>query len=139
MAINYVRGGLPILPIPEPSVEAPTPADFRAEFPAFASDTDYPDALITRMGKEALSIHALSEVAHRYCLAHLLVLSKAAVAVQDGGAGEIKSEGIGKKRVGYMTQAETERDVFFSTTSYGRAFLTHERRTPARQMSIRVF
>ena len=139
MAINYAGAEGPILPIPEPAVEAPTPAEFREEFPAFESATAYPDAMINRAGTEALQIHAVSEVAHRYCMAHLLVLRKAEAPVQDGGSGEVKSEGIGKKRVNYMTQALGAREVFFSTTSYGRAFLTHERRTAGRVMSVRIY
>lgn len=126
------NGYNPIQPIPGPSVEAPTAAEFRTEFPAFADDTAYPDAMINRLAEVALSIHALNEMANRYCLAHLLVVEGQHSTVADAGVGEVASEGIGKKRTSYKTQAANAREVFFSTTSYGRSFLTLERRTPAR-------
>ena len=99
---------------------------FRTQFPEFASTLD---GVINRTLEEALEIHSASARATLFLTAHLLVINADGTAPLDGGSGVITSETIGSLKKEYKTQAESERDVFYAQTSYGRRFLNLERRS----------
>ena len=110
-----------------------TPDSFRTKFPEFVALTD---EAITQLVSEAEEIHTVSDNAQFYLVAHLAALDHAErptgqVAQVDDGGGAWMSMGIGPRRVSYKTQAEEERDVFYTRTPYGRRFLALERRRTA--------
>ena len=107
-------------------------AAVRAKIPELTVQA-YPDAAVTAAIGTAKQIAAATDEIWLHCTAHLLVLPRTTVV--DGGRGEVKSELEGPKQVQYMTQARDERDVFFSTTAYGRLVLMLEERSPAAQFS----
>ena len=117
----------------------PVPASllpaFREQFAEFAPHND---VVVAEWLGVAREIHSLSTRATLYLAAHLLTLDQAEPnsEVKDN-AGVLTSEGVGPKRAAYLTQAESERDVFFARTKYGRTFLTLERRATA--FSARVY
>ena len=106
---------------------------FRARFAEFAAT---PDAEVELWLETAVEIHGLSTRATLYLTAHLLTLDAAerqagAVAPLDDRGGIIVEEQFGPQRIKFMQQAAEEKDVFFARTSYGRLFLTLERRATA--------
>ena len=110
-----------------------TVADFRENFPEFASSDDYTDVYLTRMLNFARKIHSIDDIISYWCLAHLVALDAAegisaadspALAV-DGGSGVITEEQTGPSKAKYRVQS----DPFFARTSYGRMFLTLESRS----------
>lgn len=120
----------------DPASTALLPA-FREQFPEF-SPANYTDEVVVEWLGVARDIHSLSSRATLYHAAHLLTLDQAepSTEVKDN-AGVLTSEGVGPKRATYLTQAESERDVFFARTKYGQIFLTLERRATA--FSARVY
>ena len=112
-----------------------TVADFRAKFPEFVGTAD---AAVSTLITEAYGITDVARSATLYCIAHLAALEAESTAKLDGGSGVVKSETIGPRKVEYMTQAKTEREVFFATTAYGRRVLRIESRTPKSVMSVAV-
>ena len=113
----------------------PTLADFRLYLPQF---TDTPDATVERALLIVQEIHSRSKLAAVYCAAHILTLEADDTDQPDGGHGEISSETIGPSETTYVTQAEQGREAFFTTTLYGRTFLTLEKRNPEHAFSARV-
>ena len=100
-------------------------ASFRAEFPEFSTTSD--DA-VNRFLALAKLIHTVREAATLYCTAHLLKLEQSREAGNVTSA-EISSRGVGPMNASYLTQAETGRESFFTSTSYGKIFLTLEKRS----------
>lgn len=113
----------------------PSVADFAAAFPEFSVDSsDVQGALDT-----ACAIHSFKPLATLYLAAHLLVLASEDQAGPDGGSGEVTSEtSVGNKLTQYKAMAETGGEVFFTRTSYGRTFLTLEKRTARHGLSVMV-
>ena len=111
------------------AVEAPTPAKFLSTFPEITVSSD---AVVNAAGELALRISNVSQDAVLYLTAHLLSIQSEDTGAPDGGAGEVVSERTGPMDTKYLVQAETNREVFFTRTSYGRMFLILERRAPAR-------
>ena len=110
---------------------------FRATFTELASVTD---EKVTRFLEEARLIHAIRETATLYCAAHLVVLDRDEGAYTvDGGAGLVEGETVGPGMTTFKSQAKDEQETFFARSSYGRMFLTLERRTPEKIMSMRVY
>ena len=104
--------------------------NFKANFTELTGLTD---TEIERILYQALQLHKHSPQATQYCAAHLYVLLKKSEAANDpidGGGGEVAKDQIGAQVQEYRVMAEKGREVFFSTTSYGRHFLTLEKRTP---------
>ncbi len=80
--------------------------------------------------EEAPLLTNVSVAATVYCAAHLVALLEEQTGHPDGGAGVIQEEQIGPRRVVYMELAETEREIFFASTTYGRRMMALESRTP---------
>ena len=114
-----------------------TLAEFRQRFPEFAA-TD--DAVISSLIPQAYEISDVSAEASAYCLAHLVSLEaeRPADGAPDGGAGVVRSETIGPRRIDYMTQAARNREAFFEPTIYGRRVLTLESRSPMAAIGVVV-
>lgn len=107
-----------------------TSVNIRAAFPEFADTNTYPAALINAAIATAYALTDVSAEATKHCVAHLLALHQQQVAEADGGAGEITAERTGPTMRQFMTQAESGREVFFTSTAYGRSCLALEKRTP---------
>ena len=110
-------------------------ADFRARFSEFGSVAD---ELVSQHIPQAYELSDISEEATLYCLAHLLALHPTSRGKADGGAGEVTSDRIGPKTQAFMTQAETNREVFFTSTPYGRRMLALETRNIAAVVGVRT-
>ena len=108
-----------------------TASEFRGRFPEF-SESRFSGPVVDRAIKTAYLITDVTHEATGYCIAHLLSTMEAHAAEMDGGAGEITSETTGPRMQSFMTQAEKGREVFFTTTPYGRTCLTLEKRSPRR-------
>lgn len=128
-----------------------TLAEFRQRFPEFtytAAAGDEPasgvsDSVISPLIAQAYEISDTSAEASVYCLAHLVSLeverlTDASNGAPDGGAGVVKAETIGPRRIDYMTQASKGREAFFEPTFYGRRVLTLESRTPEAVIGVVV-
>ena len=113
-----------------------TPGAVKSRFDEFAA---VDDAVVQTLIDEAYRITDVNPDATLYCVAHLLALEEEHTGKPDGGSGVIMGESIGPRSVTYRTQAQTEREVFFATTSYGRRVLAIEARTPAAGFSFKVF
>ena len=114
-----------------------TVADVRARFSEFGAAA-FPAALVSDLIAEAYSITDVSREATLYCVAHLLSLEEQNHARPDGGSGEVVTETTGPFTANFRSQADSGRDVFFSTTPYGRRVMTLERRSPKAVMGILV-
>ena len=106
---------------------AVTLSDFRTQFPEFPQATS-PDENVNRVLAEAREIHCVSDLATLFCAAHLLALDEGPKGI-GAGSGEATMKQAGPLRVRYLTQAKTGRQVFFSSSTYGRRFLTLELRS----------
>ena len=102
-------------------------AAFQARFPEFDSAVD---SRVQAALDEANLIHSIRELATLYCAAHLLTLDNqlASDGAFAGSPSEVKSRQVGPLRSDYVTQAKAGWQAFFSSTAYGRRFLTLERR-----------
>ena len=109
----------------------PTATNFRERYSEFAADT-YPDATITGAIATAMQISNVSEEAILACTAHLLTIRAQETGKIDGGAGEVQWEMQGRRQVQYVTMAKQggDRASFFTTTAYGRLFLTLQDAAP---------
>lgn len=107
---------------------------FRARFNEFAGTTDESVELAL---EEALILHSVVPLATLYAAAHLLKLDADTAAGRDRG-GEVSEESAGPLKTKYRTQADTGADSFWTSTSYGRRFLTLEKRTPRHALSVYV-
>ena len=104
-------------------------AGFRAQIPGVFADQS--DADITASINEALLISDVLEEATLYLAAHLMAVKTEWQSTPDGGSGVVAKETIGPRSIEYMTTAgESERRAFFSTTPFGRMYMTLEDRTP---------
>ena len=111
---------------------APGVPDFRAQFPELQTS---PDVVIANAITTAYAMHSQVRLATLYLAAHLVVLTAEDTGKPDGGSGEITSEtSVGGKMVMYMQMAESGREIFYTRTSYGRTFITLERRSARRGM-----
>ena len=110
-----------------------TVSDVRTAFPELDSAT-YPDASVAAAINVARSIAAATTEIWLHCTAHLLTLPRQAKV--DGGAGEITGAGLGPQQNQYKTMADTGRDVFFTTTPYGRLVLALEERSINSRFSV---
>ena len=118
---------------------APTVAEFRSQFPTTFLVATHSDALITSRIGEARQIHAVRKLATLYLTAHLLAVDGEATGAPDGGAGVVSSEGIGPRKVTYLTQADKAPNrAFFATTSYGRRYLALVASSPRGAVGARV-
>jgi len=111
-----------------------TLAEFREAFPELSAR---PDDAVVRALQVAQAIHCLRHIATLYCAAHLLVVADDIIQ-PDGGQAEATERGMGQLTTKYQAQAERGRESFFTTSSYGRQFLTLERRS-SYAMSVRVY
>lgn len=111
------------------------PSDIRARYPEFTA-AEYPDPIVAAAIADAYSISDTSRRATVACAAHLLAIMAEETGSPDGGSGELTSESTGPVRASYRSQAECDRDVFFTRTAYGRSMLEFESRTPKAQFSL---
>ena len=104
-------------------------AGFRERIPGiFADRTDTEIAVAI---DEARLISDVLEEATLYLAAHLIAVKSEWQSTPDGGSGVVSKETIGPRSIEYMTTAgESERRAFFSTTPFGRMYMTLEDRTP---------
>lgn len=116
------------------ALDGVTVETFRARFAEFPAAT-FGIAAVERAIETATQLCNISTDAQLHCVAHLLALLEQNQAEADGGAGEVRQEHIGPKMVMYKTQAMTEREVFFSSSPYGRLMLQLERRNPRMVLS----
>ena len=105
-----------------------TVAQFRTQFADDATLLSSSDAQIQRALDEALLIHRVQPLATLFCAAHIRTLDKAAAD------GKTTSPEVSQRRAGplsatYLTQAEENREAFFTSTSYGKRFLNLEKRS----------
>ena len=121
---------------------------FREQFPDTLAFRNVAQADIEKALAEAMMLHAKRNLATLYCAAHLLALEhehydglRRRKDAPDGGAGVIASEGIGARRISYLTQLGANSEgwkSFFATSPYGRHFLALEARTPGAMIGARV-
>ena len=112
-----------------------TVAEVRERFLDYASMSD---AVVSYLIAESYEITDVSRSATLYCVGHLLAIHPEQSGKADGGSGELMSEKEGELVRSYKTQACDEREVFFSTTAYGRRVLALENRSPGAVMSTVV-
>ena len=99
---------------------------FRDQFPEF-EDTE--NEAVDKVLVEALLIHDIRLLATLYCAAHLLAQDQA-IAAGKTTSPEVKSRKADTLSASYVVQAETGAEAFFTSTSYGKRFLTLEKRSP---------
>ena len=111
-----------------------TAAQFKSRFPELGPLSDVE---ITAYITLACELSSVSKTAILYLAAHLYILDKHESGDKiDGGSGEVSSETMNRKVYMYKTMAESNRDVFFTRTMYGRSFLAFEKRSPARTLGM---
>ena len=112
-----------------------TIAEFRARFPEFAAQTDDD---VAQFVETAYQLSDVSREATYQTAAHLatLYIGEQAAVIDDRG-GIIVEETWGPKKLKFLEQAMTKREVFFVRTTYGRLALMLENRSPAGIMSVR--
>lgn len=110
-----------------------TTAEFKISFPEFNA---VEDAVVQIAISRAYEFSDVSRTATELCAAHLLSLVSEQKGVADGGSGTVEMEKMGPKQTKYKTTARDERDAFFSSSPYGRLFLTAERHSPRRVVSV---
>ena len=113
---------------------------FRARFPEFEAQMD---AMLTMILTDAMAIFALSSSATLYLAAHLMALDieselGSTGASVDGGDGEIVSDSAGGKAGSFKPMADKGRDTFFTTTPYGRRYITLRNACPCYRISVRI-
>jgi hypothetical protein len=114
---------------------AVTPASFRTDFPEFADDTAYPDALITFWINVAVGMlnacrwGAMLDIGTELYVAHNLVLERqAAKTAAAGGVPGVATGAIASKAVGPVSQSydtsagQTEGAGDWNLTVYGQRF-----------------
>ena len=97
-------------------------ANFRNEFPEL--DESVTNADIVRAGKIADKIVQGTAGQHLWAVAHLTQIR------DDDVLGDTTSDNVGGVSRGYKPISNTNTDVFWSTTVYGRVYLTLLRQTP---------
>lgn len=109
-------------------------AAFRARFPEFADDTEYPDARIQVFIDDALSDLGTNETrwngkydrAQSYLSAHLLVVgTKSEGGDSSSSAGIVQSKSAGGVSVSksFVAKDRSELDDWYASTTYGQQFL----------------
>lgn len=117
---------------------------FRTRFPEFPESSLTDDQLTLYLG-DALAIFRLCEKAVVYLTAHLITLDResgvgtASGASVDGGDGELQSESVGGVSGSWRTMADNGKDTFFTTTAYGRKYITFRNACPAYAFRVRVY
>ncbi|MBF2754031.1 MAG: DUF4054 domain-containing protein [Gammaproteobacteria bacterium AqS3] len=117
--------------------------EFRARFPEFNGAIGDPpltltDEVIQGILDRAWELHSVSSSGCLLAAAHLYC-NDALPSELDGGAGVVKSEMLGRKKVEYSTNAgEDERRAFWSTSKYGREFMLVEQRTTPQAFGILI-
>jgi len=111
-----------------------TLTEFREYFPELSGHAD--DA-VERALIVAREMHGLRDKATLYCAAHLIAIDDG-IPQPDGGQGEVIAESVGSQASRYMAMAESGRQTFFTTTSYGRVFLELELRS-SYSVPIRIY
>ena len=114
---------------------------FRARFPEFDLVAD---SIVLAIINEALHIFALCDLPVLWLTAHLLTLDAnygigSTGGSVDGGEGETTSESVGGVSASFKSQADTGADAFYTSTSYGRRYLTLRKTTPAYAFSVRCY
>ena len=101
--------------------------DFRAQFPEFSETEDDKVNFALSLAKQ---FNNKSKRLILYAAAHLLAgkYIEPSSPGMDGGAGELMKYALGPKAQEFKTMADDGSEVFFTTTSYGRIFLTLEKR-----------
>ena len=114
-----------------------TVAEFRTKFPEF-TEAAWTDTQVQNSLDDAVLIHSVNRTASLYCAAHLLTIS--AETGLDGGSGTVTGEKLGPQTMWYANQfgKYSEWKAFFTTTRYGRVFLTLEARTGGWAVAARV-
>lgn len=115
-----------------PPQDLELPSSIRTLYP------DFDDMVLGHVIDLAYQITDVSRDATLYCVGHLLAIKNEQTGAQDGGFGEVKREAQAGQDTIYMTQAKKARDVFFTTTAYGRMVLILEARSPACAISVVV-
>jgi hypothetical protein len=113
-----------------------TPAQFRTDFPEFASSSVYPDSLITLWSSVATQLvnaerwGTLTDIAIELCTAHHIALAARDQAASATGAipgemtGPVSAKSVDKVSVAYDTGAAALTNAgFWSLTTYGVRFL----------------
>ena len=118
-----------------------TVADFRAKFGEFnaVSDADVTEYIAT-----AYLLSDVSREATFYTAAHLGSLDAAersatAIAMADSRGGAIIEETFGPKKLKFLQQAMDSREVWFTSSTYGRLALQLEKRSPSGILSVRSY
>ena len=96
--------------------------EFRKSFPEL--DESVSDVDIKAAGRVARDIVPGTETQFLYAVAHLTQAKMADIA------GDTTSLSVGGISRSFKTVSKTESDVFWSTTFYGRTYLTLVRQTP---------
>jgi len=112
-----------------------TVAEFRAQFPEFASRTD---AHVGRALAEAQLLAARPASSTAYAAAHMLALASERTGEPDGGSGEVKSESLAGAAMGAVPMAMSGDDVFWTTSAYGRMVLSLRMSDPATRIGVAV-
>ncbi len=113
-----------------------TISDFRARFPEFSDNSEYPDPRIQLFLDDATLDIGTDEgrwcnyynVAQSYLAAHLLTVgTKTEVGGSSASSGPISSKSAGGVSVSYSVTTNNNRstlDDFYMSTSYGQRFIT---------------
>ena len=96
--------------------------DFRENFPEL--DDSATNADIQQAGKVAAEIVHGTDMQYLYAVAHIVSSKDADLS------GDTMSVRVGNVQRNYRTISASAHDVFWSTTSYGRLYLTLLRQTP---------
>ncbi len=116
------------------STDAPlTVSEVRTKFPELNAET-YPDGSVSAAIATARAIAASTREIWLHETAHLLVLSR--LPQVDGGAGEITDATLGPQQNKYKSMADKGREVFHTTTVYGRIVLMLEERSINSRFSV---
>ena len=113
----------------------PTRVGFRAAHPEFSATED---ATVDRWLARARLWHDVVEECTYLLTAHLLTLDGGSDKTDIGGGGEVITEQVGQQMVTYQTQAKRPGDEVFTTTFYGKLFLSLENRIPRKAYSAFV-
>lgn len=116
-------------------VAKPTASEFRSFFEGSFPDSNFSDAVVEKAIDLAFAFNAHTQTGVRYAAAHILTVEMQS-SVQDGGSGEVTLSMLGAKQVQMMPQAESGRESYFTSTHYGRTFLTLEKRNVRRPFAV---
>ena len=116
---------------------------FRELFPEFDGVSD---TLLAIYYDQGLAIFSACNYAMLYLVAHLISIDQAngisgngSGGSIDGGNGENTSEKVGEIQVNMMAMAESGKETYFTSTPYGRRYLTFRNTCPTRAFSVRCY